>query len=189
MSVSVVATREAMFSVHGHRAAPLFYQWRHNGAPLPNANNSTLLLTNLQLSRRRQLHRTGLNENGSRRKRRRHAHRARARHILTQPTNRFVKIRPDPNSAPQTNVTFVIVATSTTPIRYQWRFNGADIPGATEHQLHRHQRATQPRGRLRSASLTDGAGTIFSAAAYLQPLITPVIVRHPASQESWREAR
>jgi hypothetical protein len=33
------------------------------------------------------------------------------------------------------------------------------------------------------ATLTDGAGTIFSARAYLQPLITPAVVRPPASQD------
>jgi hypothetical protein len=32
------------------------------------------------------------------------------------------------------------------------------------------------------ATLADGAGTIYSAAAYLQPLITPIVVRQPANQ-------
>jgi hypothetical protein len=102
--------------------------------------------------------------------------------ILAQPTNRFVRIRPDPNSAPQTNVTFVVVATSTTPIRYQWRFNGTDVFGATNSSFTVTNLQLDHEG-VYSASLTDGAGTIFSAPAYLQPLITPVVVRHPASQD------
>ncbi len=101
--------------------------------------------------------------------------------ISAQPTNRFVRLRPDPNSAPQTNITFVIVATSTTPIRYQWRYNGGDIPGAT-NSTHSVTNVQLSHEGVYDATLTDGAGTIFSAAAYLQPLITPFVVRQPASQ-------
>ena len=101
--------------------------------------------------------------------------------ILTQPTNRFVKIRPDPTAASATNAAFIIVATSTTPIRYQWRFNGADIPGATNTSFTVTNVQLSHEG-VYNAALTDAAGTIFSAAAYLQPLITPVVVRQPASQ-------
>jgi hypothetical protein len=179
--VSVVATREAMFSVAATGPEPIFYQWRRNGAPLPNANSSTLLLTHLRFTDAGNYTVLVFNENGSVESDIATLTVLVPANILAQPTNRFVKIRPDPGAAPQTNVAFVILATSTTPIRYQWRFNGAAIPGATNNS-HTVANAQLSHEGVYDAALTDGAGTIFSAAAYLQPLITPVVVRQPASQ-------
>jgi hypothetical protein len=102
--------------------------------------------------------------------------------ITVQPTNRMVRVRPDPAAAPNTNVSFTIVASSTTPIRLQWRFNGALIPGATNSNYTVTNVQLSHEG-VYDTAVTDGAGTIFSAPAYLQPLITPVFVRTPASQE------
>jgi hypothetical protein len=181
VSVSVVATREAMFSVEANGPEPLFYQWRHNGTPLPNATNTTLLLTNLRFADAGNYTALVYNQNGSLESDAATLTILVPANILAQPTNRFVKIRPDTGAAPQTNVTFVIVATSTTPLRYQWRFNGAAIPGATNTSFTVTNVQLHHEG-VYDAALTDGAGTIFSAPAYLQPLITPVVVRQPAGQ-------
>jgi hypothetical protein len=37
--------------------------------------------------------------------------------------------------APGDPVTFIVLATGTEPLAYQWRFNGADLPGATTNRL------------------------------------------------------
>jgi hypothetical protein len=171
-----------MFSVEATGPEPIFFQWRRNGVPLPGANSSTLLLTNVRFTDAGNYTALVYNENGSLESDVATLTVLLPANILAQPTNRFVRIRPDPNSAPQTNVTFVVVATSTTPIRYQWRFNGTDISGATNSSFTVTNLQLDHEG-FYSASLTDGAGTIFSAAAYLQPLITPVVVRQPTSQE------
>jgi CotH kinase protein/Lamin Tail Domain/Chitobiase/beta-hexosaminidase C-terminal domain/Immunoglobulin domain/Bacterial TSP3 repeat len=181
VSVAVVATREATFNVAATGPAPIFYQWRHNGTPLLNANNPTLLLTNLQFSQAGNYTALVFNENGSVESDIATLNVLVPANILAQPTNRFVKIRPDPGAAPETNVTFTVVASSTTPIRYQWRFNGTDISGATNRSLTVTNVQLSHEG-VYDATLTDAAGTIFSGAAYLQPLITPFVVRQPASQ-------
>jgi hypothetical protein len=181
VNVSVVATREAMFSVTAMGPAPLLYQWRHNGTPLPNATNSMLLLTNLRFIDAGSYTVLVYNENGSLESDVATLTVLASATILTQPTNRFVKIRPDPTSAPETNVAFTIVASSTTSIRYQWRFNSANIPDATNSSYTVTNVQLSHEG-VYDVTVTDSAGTIFSAAAYLQPLVTPVIVRQPASQ-------
>jgi len=180
ISVAVVATREAMFNVEATGPEPVFYQWRRNGAPLLHATSSTLLLTNLQFSQAGNYTVLVYNENGSLESDSATLTVLVPANIQAQPTNRFVRIRPDPNSAPQTNVAFVIVATSTTSIRYQWRYNGADLPGAT-NSSHTVTNVQLSHEGIYDATITDAAGTIFSAPAYLQPLITPAVVRQPAS--------
>jgi hypothetical protein len=182
-SVVVVATREATFTVGASGPVPLGYQWRHEGHALPNATSATLLLTNLQFSQGGQYSVIVYNEFGSSESAPALLTILTPANILTQPTNRSVKIRPDPTAAPQTNVTFTIVANSTTPVRLQWRFNGANIAGATNTTLTVTNVQLTHEGRY-DVAVTDGAGTVFSAAAYLQPLITPTFLRSPESQEA-----
>jgi hypothetical protein len=49
-SQTVLAGKNAAFSVSATGTETLYYQWALNGAPLPGATNSNLLLTNIQLS-------------------------------------------------------------------------------------------------------------------------------------------
>ncbi len=180
-NLTVVATREATFSVTAAGPPPLYYQWRHNGALIPNATNATLLLTNLHLSDAGAYSVLVFNENGSVES---------AAGILTillpadirvQPTNRLVRIRPDPAAAPQSNATFFVLASSTTPLHYQWLFNGTNISGATSTSYTVTNVQLRHEGYY-AAAITDAAGTIFSTGAYLQPLISPVAVQQPVSQ-------
>src|ERR1043165_6702781 len=48
--------------------------------------------------------------------------------ILSQPTNQVV-------AQGATNVVFTVVAQSSDPLQYQWRFNGTDLPGKTSSKL------------------------------------------------------
>jgi hypothetical protein len=90
-----------------------------------------------------------------------------------------VRIRPDPLSAPSTNVTFNVAATSVEPpISYQWRFNGVDIPGATGTSYTVTDVQLDEEGDY-SCAVTDGVSTVFSANARLAPWITPVVVQPP----------
>jgi hypothetical protein len=181
VNVAVVASGQAVFSVAATGAEPIFYQWRRNGSVLPNASGATLILSNVQFSQAGNYTVLVYNENGSRESDPAMLTVLIPAQVLTQPTNRLVRIRPDPLSAPQTNVSFTVFASSTTPIRYQWRFNGVSIPGATNTSLTVTNVQLVQEG-VYDAAITDGAGTIFSAPAYLQPLITPVVVRAPLSQ-------
>jgi hypothetical protein len=180
-SVAVVASREATFSVVVAGTEPLYFQWRRNGAALPNAVGSTLTLTNLQFSQAGNYTVLAYNEYGSVESDIATLTVLVPATILAQPTNRFVKIRPDPSAASNTNVPFVTLASSTTPLRYQWRFNGGMIAGATNNSYTVTNVQLIHEG-LYDTAVTDNAGTIFSRGAYLQPLITPVLERPPVGQ-------
>lgn len=49
-SITVPVGEDAKFSVLAQGRAPLSYQWRKDGADIPNANNPELVYTNVQLS-------------------------------------------------------------------------------------------------------------------------------------------
>src|SRR5439155_9544016 len=53
--------------------------------------------------------------------------------ITQQPVSQNVRL-PDLNS-PGPNVSLSVIASSVTPITYQWRYNDANIPGATNSVL------------------------------------------------------
>jgi hypothetical protein len=79
-------------------------------------------------------------------------------------------------------VTFTVAATSTEPpIQYQWRFNGADIPGATGPSYTVIDVQLDNEGDY-SAAITDGVSTVLSASARLSPWISPTVVQPPVSQ-------
>jgi hypothetical protein len=126
--------------------------------------------------------------------------------ILAQPASRSIYISPDPravrvivppvtnvvggvtniipgvtNPAP-TNVTFTVnAATSDPPLRYQWRFNGVDIPGATGFSLTVTNVQLANEGDY-SCLLADGVAPVLSDSARLTPLLQPVLVKPPVGQ-------
>ncbi|MGH8247239.1 MAG: immunoglobulin domain-containing protein, partial [Gammaproteobacteria bacterium] len=97
------------------------------------------------------------------------------------PTNVLVRIRPDPAAAPATDATFHASANGSTPVRYQWRFAGANLPHATNTTLTITNVQLADGGEYQCA-ITDDVGTIFTSPAKLIPLITPVIAQAPLSQ-------
>ena len=178
---TVVATREATFSVIANGPPPLFYQWLFGNDLLPGGTTATLVLSNVQPAQAGQYSVIVFNQAGS-------VQSASARLsvrapavILSQPKDVQVRIRPDPMSAPTTNATFAVIASSSSPIHYQWRFNGTNLPGATNATL-TVTNVQLVNGGVYTAAITDDAGTIFSAPATLQPWISPTILQAPLSQ-------
>ena len=180
-NVSVVATREAMFTVGASGPGPLSYQWRFNGTAIPGATNSILALTGLLLSQSGSYSAVVYNDAGAVESAPATLTVLTPARILQQPLDILVRIRPDTQSAPTTNVTFSIVASSTSPIRYAWRFNGALIPDATNSTFTVTNVQLANEGRY-SVDITDAAGTIFSGSATLYPLIAPIILQQPVAQ-------
>jgi hypothetical protein len=181
VNVSVIATREALFTVAATGPAPLFYQWRFNGSPIAGATNTMLVLTNLQFSQAGNYTALAFNEAGSVESDAAVLTVLTPASILVQPTNAMVRIKPDPLALQNTNATFYTSASSATPLHYQWQMNGVQIAGATSPTLVITNVQLASSGDYRCA-ITDDAGTVFTQPARLIPLITPVIIQPPLSQ-------
>ena len=76
-------------------------------------------------------------------------------------------------------VNFSVTAAGTAPLRYQWRVDGAAIPGATTSAYTLGSAATNQNYTV---VITNAAGAVTSSIAALSIYWPPVIVTPPASQ-------
>jgi hypothetical protein len=179
--VAVAPAGEATFHVVAAGTAPLFYQWRFNGTPIADGTGATLTLTNLQPSQAGFYTVVVFNESGSAESQPALLTVRIVATIVTQPKDIVLRIRPDPQAAPTTNATFLVVASSATPLHYQWRFNGQDLPDATRTSLTICNVQVTDGGAY-DVAITSAEGSVLSATAHLYPLVTPVILQQPLSQ-------
>lgn len=96
--------------------------------------------------------------------------------ITTQPTSQTVTVG--------SSVTFTVAASGTTPLSYQWRFNGSNISGATSASYTITNVRTSNAGSY-SAVVTNSVGSATSNAATLTvntAATAPSITTQPASQ-------
>jgi hypothetical protein len=80
---------------------------------------------------------------------------------------------------PGSTVTFSVTATGTEPLQYQWRFNGADLPGANSPGLQLTNVHRGLAGRY-SVRVWNQGGAALSASATLTIIEPPAIVRQPS---------
>lgn len=157
------------------------YQWRFNGQPLAGATNALLELNNVQPAQAGDYSVLVYNANGSVLSTNATLTLRYPAFILQQPATLMVRVRPDPQAAPQTNATFRVSVFSPSPVSYQWRYNGQDLPGATAASY------TVTNVQIASAGeyavwITDEVGGVLSAPASLIPLVAPVLLQGPVSQ-------
>lgn len=102
--------------------------------------------------------------------------------ITAQPVDVDVHVPPSPKAAPSTNAVFQVTATTASPpLTYQWRWNGADIAGATNAMFVVMGVTTNDLGVL-TCVVSDQLSSVVSAEARLHPLITPGFVAYPVPQ-------
>jgi hypothetical protein len=82
---------------------------------------------------------------------------------------------------PGTNVVFSVTAIGTDPLRYQWRFDGVNIPNATNSTLAVNNVDASDDGNY-TVVVSDNSGSIVSTPGRLLVLLNPVIVEHPQGQ-------
>ena len=85
-----------------------------------------------------------------------------------------------------TNAVFTVIATGTSPLAYEWRFNGNAIPGANQSSYTRSTVQTNDAGNY-SVAITNLAGLVTSSNAVLtvlssQALKFDLITLLPANQ-------
>jgi CotH kinase protein/Fn3 associated/Lamin Tail Domain/Concanavalin A-like lectin/glucanases superfamily/Immunoglobulin I-set domain/Chitobiase/beta-hexosaminidase C-terminal domain/Bacterial TSP3 repeat len=170
---TIVAYQDATFSITADGAAPLYYQWLFDGDPIPGATNSTLILANVQPRQAGRYYAVVYNAAGS------------TTSASAQLTTLFPAIILQQPQNVATNAgrtaTFSVSAIGSGVLRYQWRFNGANIPGATNFTLSITNAQLSNSG-LYTVTITDNVGPISSAPASLLILIGPAIVVQPLSQ-------
>ena len=158
----------------GVNGTNLTAQWRFNGVPSPGATNLTLVLTNIQFSQAGSYSLFAYNNSGS----------------LVSSSATLTVIAPvaftfQPTNVaalPGTNVTLTVAATSSSPLAYQWRFEGMDIPGATNATYSfTNANLNQHHGNF-SAVVTDAYGSLAPPRACLYVLVKPVVVQHVVGQ-------
>ena len=119
----------ATFSVAVTGSLPLVFQWRFNGTNLviPSATTSTLTLTNINAASAGVYDVVVTNDVGR-------ITSATARLVVS--TAPVITTQPDSLAVlAGGSAAFRVVATGTPPLRYQWKLNGTNIPGALSSEL------------------------------------------------------
>jgi hypothetical protein len=185
VNTSGIEGQSASFTLIATGSA-LGYIWTFNGVPLPSAPSApTLTLSGLSLSQAGTYACYVFNSAGSIESSHAILVVRKLPRITLDPISRAVWIKPDiraVNTPDGTNVTFVVDASSVEPpILYQWRFNGANIPGAISKSLLVTNVQVRDEGDY-LCLVTDGVATISSGSAHLTPLIQPMVLQPPLSQ-------
>lgn len=84
---------------------------------------------------------------------------------------------------PGADVRFVVAATGSGPLSYQWRFNGGDITGATGPVLDLPAVSGSNAGQY-TVEVRNGTGSALSSAAPLILIGAPAIVTAPAAKSA-----
>lgn len=155
---TIASGKSITLSVAAIGTAPFNYQWRKNDAPLGGEINPTLTLTSVQLTDSGAYSVIVSNDAGQ-------ATSASATlTVLTPPT---ISIQPMSQSvAFGANVSLGVTAAGSPTLRYQWRFNGVNIPGATMSALNINDVRAANLGRY-SVIVQNDVGALTSDRAEL----------------------
>ncbi|TSA40957.1 MAG: hypothetical protein D4R57_01235 [Verrucomicrobiales bacterium] len=146
------------FSVTATGTAPLAYQWRFFGTNLPGATVNSYSLTNIQSTNAGDYTVVITNIAGS---------------ITSSVATLTVTTSPTISTNPQSqtvtvggNATFTVGAGGSAPLSYQWRFNNADIGGATLNSYTRSSAQLVDAGNY-TVVVTNSTGSVTSSVAVL----------------------
>ena len=173
-SRAVVLGSNVTFSVSVSGTAPFQYVWRFNGTNLPGATNATLFLTALQLNQIGKYNVYVFNSAGA-------AVSSDASLVVLIPVA-FTLQPVNQNVLPGTNVTLAALATGTGPVRYQWRFEGTDIPAATNASYSFTNASYPGQHGSYSVLIRDDVSTLVSTNAFVFVLLKPGLVTQPGAQ-------
>jgi hypothetical protein len=150
----------ATFSVQADGSSPLYYQWQFHNTNIAGATATSLTISNVQGANAGVYFVLITNLFGSTN--------APARldvppQIVSQPTNRAVNVG--------ATTVFAVGATGSTPLSYQWQFNGANIAGAINATLSLTN-VDMPNIGSYLVVVTNTQGSVTSATASLNLLPT-----------------
>ncbi len=172
---TVIAGANTSFQAAAAGSSPLSYQWAFNGTNLLGAITDTLLLTNAQPEQTGNYSVTITNLAGMIRSSNALLTVLTPPSILSQPTNLTVLAGTDAG--------FQVMAAGSDPLSYQWVFNGASLPRATNNALVLTNAQPTLNG-VYAVVITNPAGSVQSAGVTLTVLVPPSLTRQPANQSA-----
>jgi uncharacterized lipoprotein YddW (UPF0748 family) len=167
---SVNAGQSATFTISATGTPTPTYQWRFNGATIMGATATSYTRNNVLPGDAGSYSVVVTNVSGS---------------VTSSNAILMVNVPPAITAQPEgvsvttgSNAAFVVTATGTSPLGYQWQFNSADIPGATGSSFAWSPAQTNDAG-VYSVIVTNVAGSVISSNAVLTVNVPPVITAHP----------
>lgn len=158
-SKTVYVGTNATLSVVASGTAPLFYQWRYYDEEFIGATNSSFVIPNVQTNNAGNYSVVISNAFGV-------AISSNAHLTVNLPVN--ITSQPESISTRKgVNVAFSVVAEGTPPLRYQWKWNGTNIVGATTSSLAFNNVQPSSSGDYRVV-VSNGGGPVTSSTAHLQ---------------------
>ncbi len=173
-SQSVYGGATVNFSVAATGQQPLACQWQYNGTDLPDATNSSLTLSNVVVSQSGAYSVIVTNSYGTITSSNATLT-VTALAIWSQPQNQSV--------VSGGTATFAVYLNGQSPFAYQWLFNGANIPDATNSSL-TLTNVTPPQHGLYSVVVTNAYGMTVSSNASLT-VSNLFITAQPANRITW----
>lgn len=171
---TVIESSSVTLTVASGGPGPLRYQWRKNGANLDGQTNNSLTISPAAVADAGDYQALVLNDSGFA-----------ASDVATIQVIVAVRILEQPFALqqvpgqltvrPPTNITISVSAYSTSPISYQWRFNGVDLPGETSSVLTING-VTNTHEGLYTVVCTDDVGPVESQPGRLIVLIVPSMI-------------
>jgi hypothetical protein len=172
-SQTVNIGQNATFSVVANNV--LSYQWTFGGANISGATASTYTINNAQPGNAGNYNVVVGNNAGT-------LASANATLTVTGATPPSITTQPASQTVNQgQSATFSVVDSGTAPLSYQWRFNGANLSGATASSYTVNNAQAGNAGSY-SVVVANVAGNVTSANATLTVILPPVISQQPASQ-------
>jgi hypothetical protein len=162
----VIAGNTAIFSVVAGGSEPLTYQWQKAGANISGATNLTLVITNAQAGDAANYRVVINNPHGS---------------VTSSAATLDLNLPPVIVAQPRsTNVfvgataTLTVSATGSAPLRYQWRFSGTNIAGATNASFTLFNIQLANAGEYR-VQVLNAVGSALSEPAMVAVYVPPVV--------------
>ncbi len=161
------------FEVTASGAGPLLYQWRFNRADLPGETNASLSFASAQVPDAGLYSVVVANLAGVARSVGAELRFIGGPVIVAQPRGQTAPVGG--------SVTFDVGVLGDAPLAYQWRFNGAAMPGKTNQSLTLTSLSLAAAGNY-SVVVTNSLGLAVSADAALTVFVPLAIISEPVSQ-------
>jgi hypothetical protein len=154
-------------------SGPISWQWRFNGAKLPGATNASLFIDYVRNEDAGSYDVYALNSFGAAFSSPAQVLIAEAPYIISAPPEIF-------GTNAGSNVTFTVVVSGSTPLSYQWKADGVDIPGAFTPVL-TLTNLILANSAYYSLTISNVYG-VANVTSLLQVLIRPAVTNHIVAQ-------